>query len=824
MKSILTLGLTLLISVFTFGQLEFEENFVAFGNGMMGSIFAPDIDNDGDKDILTGKSTSGIIWFENIDGQGLFGPKLTISSTLNGPYSLFPADIDNDGDIDIFSSSVINSTRFHVWFENTDGLGDFSTVHPVDSFLAGEEGFYYVVDIDNDLDMDLVTIQDGYLDDSEVAYWYENLDNGQNFEKHEIIMDDNGIMESIHFADMDGDGYQDLVTASTNFTGQIAWYKNQNGQGDFGAVNIIDGSNNFYNVYPSDLDGDGDMDVTYVSNYEVYISKNLDGLGNFDSGVIVNSDISSGRSSHAADIDWDTDMDIFSTSFWDDDLAWYENTDGAGTFGNKQIISTDINQGGKIITADIDNDGKLDVVSNSWSKISWFKNLGLTSNEIKGNLLLDFGLNDCSQDTRPVAGTMVNTGHDSLNLSTVSLSNGFYQFFIGEGDYNTQVNLPTSGLDFYSFQPMSDSSIFIGTGTKDTINFCLTPFQNVDDLNITVLPISDARPGFNATYQLILHNAGTTKLTGSAALNYDNSKLDFISANEPLANQTDNILTFDFEDLYPFESIVIELEFYVLPPPEVNLDDILIFSANIEPVSDDYTPLDNQFRLEQIVIGAFDPNDIRVLEGEEILITEVENYLHYIIRFQNTGTAEAINVRVENRLDDKLDWATFTLENTSHSNRIEIAEGNQVSFIFEDIYLPDSTSNEPESHGFIAYKIKPKNTVMLGDSIFNNADIYFDFNEPIFTNTVFTTIVEPLSILTLQNTSFKVFPVPTNGILKIESTNPILQVKIYNQLGQLNKLFLRQSEIDISMFPRGIYFCIIEDETGKIGIEKVVKE
>ena len=96
---------------------------------------------------------------------------------------------------------------------------------------------------------------------------------------------------------------------------------------------------------------------------------------------------------------------------------------------------------------------------------------------------------------------------------------------------------------------------------------------------------------------------------------------------------------------------------------------------------------------------------------------------------------------MENSLDENLDWQSLQLETLSHPYRVEIVDGNMVSFIFEEIYLPDSTSNEPASHGFIAYKIKPISDIIIGDVILNKADIYFDFNLPIETNTVSTTIV-----------------------------------------------------------------------------------
>lgn len=96
------------------------------------------------------------------------------------------------------------------------------------------------------------------------------------------------------------------------------------------------------------------------------------------------------------------------------------------------------------------------------------------------------------------------------------------------------------------------------------------------------------------------------------------------------------------------------------------------------------------------------------------------------------GTANATKIRVKDTLDAKLDWSTFTPVSANHDYRIEITSGNHVEFIFEDITLPYESADEPGSHGFVAYKIKPKNNVEVGDVISNLAAIYFDYNLPTF--------------------------------------------------------------------------------------------
>ncbi len=58
-------------------------------------------------------------------------------------------------------------------------------------------------------------------------------------------------------------------------------------------------------------------------------------------------------------------MDVLSASNNDDKIAWYENTDGAGSFGAQQVISTLADRANSVFAADVDGDGDTDVLSAS---------------------------------------------------------------------------------------------------------------------------------------------------------------------------------------------------------------------------------------------------------------------------------------------------------------------------------------------------------------------------------------------------------------------------------------------------------------------------
>ena len=798
------------------GHFETSKKITKTANSAK-SVFTSDLDGDGDIDVLSASSSDDkIAWYENVDGQGHFNNQHLITTNADGGFSVYSIDLDGDGDNDVLSASYLDDKI--AWYENIDGLGNFGD-QIIISTDANEALSVYSIDLDGDGDNDVLSAS---FSDSKIA-WYENLDGLGDFSTQNIISIDAIGAYSVYSIDLDGDGDNDVLSASFS-DNKIAWYENLDGLGDFGIQQTIStNAMGAKSIFSTDIDGDGDNDVLSASSEsdEIAWYENVDGQGTFGSKIIINDWAWGASAVFAIDVDSDGDMDVLA-ALESNEVVWYENVNGQGTFGSEMIITETVSDVKSVYASDINGDGNIDVLSASSEddEISWHENLGLLSNEIKGTILFDFNSNGCDINDLLVPNMMVIVDDGVETLASISLNNGFFQLFPGLGAYETSVTVPS----YFSSSPNSHNSTFSDYGNSDTIDFCLLATQTVNDLNITLFPTSEARPGFDANYQLLFHNVGTTQLSGSVMLEYDNTKLNFLSTNFPITTQTNNIITFDYSDLNPFETKAIDLEFNVLPPPTVNIDDILNFTATVNPIIGDFTEDDNVFNLNQEVIGSFDPNDIRVLEGDELLITEVNKFLHYIIRFQNTGTASAINVRVENVLDENLDWNTFQLESMSHEGRVEIMNGKDIEFIFDEINLADSTSNEPESHGFIAYKIKLKNNISVGDLISNMADIYFDFNEAVETNTVTTEIIELTSIGQNIGFDFVIYPVPVIDFLYVESQIQIEEIQIYNQLGQLVLNNYNQNQIDISDLKSGIFFCKVINDKGEFGIKKLIKD
>jgi hypothetical protein len=412
---------------------------------------------------------------------------------------------------------------------------------------------------------------------------------------------------------------------------------------------------------------------------------------------------------------------------------------------------------------------------------------------------------------------------DNGGLSTnVSVNNGYYFTPV----VGINLNVSVFGLpDYFSVSPETVAVDFTSSSVEQ-VDFCLTANQSVEDLNITILPIDDARPGFEASYKLVVRNVGTETISNiTANLEFNDEMQSFVSAMPSEANSSTNSIDFFIASLNPFAVEEIEIIMQTFAPPAVNGDDVLSFVASVSPNTGDNTPDDNTFQYNQIAVNAFDPNDKQVLQGESITLNETDDYLDYIIRFQNTGSANATFVRIEDNLDEDLDWSTFQVTSASHNYSVEITNTNQVEFFFNNIDLPYESLDEPNSHGYIAYKIKPIDNIQVGDIMSGDASIFFDFNEPIITNIVSTMVVENLGIDEYEKDIISIYPNPFNDVIYLNSKNgvEINAIEIIDLQGKvLIKSYNGSDKIKTDHLSSGIYLLSIKTNSG-IFNSKIIK-
>ena len=377
------------------------------------------------------------------------------------------------------------------------------------------------------------------------------------------------------------------------------------------------------------------------------------------------------------------------------------------------------------------------------------------SNTITGRVSFDFDANGCSSSDTGYTNAKITTLGSSTSNITFTNGNGEYTIYTQEAAINTEItpNLPS----FFTVTPTTQATTFTGSGNTQIIDFCITANQTVNDVKVRVFPISESRPGFDTSVRIIYENVGSSTLSGAVNLSYNNLQESFLNASTAPDSQTSTSLTWNYTNLLPFQRKTIDVYFNINTPTDptnpVNGGDMLSYTATINPTAGDANTNDNTHTMTDFVVNSHDPNDVTVFEGDYIDAVEIPNYLNYRIRFQNTGTASAINIVVKNILDADLDWTTFQQISASHNYRTSITDGNKVEFIFENIHLADSTSNEPDSHGWVLFKIKPKNTFSLGDVVESTADIYFDYNPAVVTNTATTQLSTTATLSTTAATT-----------------------------------------------------------------------
>ncbi len=481
------------------------------------------------------------------------------------------------------------------------------------------------------------------------------------------------------------------------------------------------------------------------------------------------------------------------------------DTDGDGVSDCQEIIdATDLNNNCDFILSNIN------VTPTVYCNV----------NSITGQVTLDLDENGCDAQDIAFNTVRVDAVSASQSFSTFTDVNGDYELFTDEGDYTISLNL---NLDLFEVNPILHTANFVGANNTFTADFCVEQIA-IQDVRVYTYFTSAPRPGFNRTLKIVYRNDSDIPISGSINLVYDNTKLNLLSASETYIEPTTNSIHFDYTNLNPLETRIIDINYIVTG----NIGNVLSFTTTINPIIDDANPDNNIYQYNRTIIGSYDPNDIHILEGPRILIENANKFLHYLIRFQNTGTADAINVMVANELEPNLDWSTFQLENLSHAGRVAIFNENQIEFIFEDIHLPDSTTNEEASHGYIMYKIKPKTNIVIGDIINNQVDIFFDFNPAIVTNIATTEFIKVLGINDNQlSNAITLYPNPTNGLLHIDAKNvQIVNLKVYSKLGQLilSKTATDIKQLNLENLSKGLYFIKLKDKNGNIAIKKIIKE
>lgn len=431
---------------------------------------------------------------------------------------------------------------------------------------------------------------------------------------------------------------------------------------------------------------------------------------------------------------------------------------------------------------------------------------GIVFNDINGN-----GNFDTEEERVPNA--IINIDNGTYSFSVTSNQDGIYKANVTTGDYTVTCDYANSGYYSGVIPTIMNVNIYTTNTLYTTNNFALTETPNVTDILINLIPITPVRPGFEAKYKIYIKNNGTTNSNANFSLDFHNT-FTLNSTNLTPSSQANNNIYWTIDNLIPGQDTCINVNFQI--PTDIGLGTLVTNIISAGTNETDTNEDDNYFTLNQISQGSYDPNDkvVSPLYLTQEFVNDNE-YLNYSIRFQNTGTDTAFTVIVRDTLDNFVNPNTIQFLSSSHSMTptlyYDVTNSKQImEFKFLNILLPDSNVNEPKSHGFLSYRIKLIDGFSVGDAAYNTADIYFDYNEPIITNTTESKI----SQITLNET--------LTNLNCFNECDGEIQLNTSGGIGPYN--YSWSSQTDGTNLCPGEYSVLVKDQVGNMKIAQYTIE
>lgn len=433
-----------------------------------------------------------------------------------------------------------------------------------------------------------------------------------------------------------------------------------------------------------------------------------------------------------------------------------------------------------------------------------------TYNSLSGNVYVDNN-SDCVFNAGDLAVSSLGISVNSSHVSPGGNYTKGYGFSTnGVGDFNGTIQ--ESWLTNYQVSLPSIYAFIFPLSTCSPISYTFTtlPQTNVDfavqcadvDASVYIGSNGSVRPLIPFNLFPNVSNVGCDPVSGTLKLVLDaNVTYSAANSSNPATSVNGDTLYWSYSNLTNASSGAFWNSFFggvqLTPNISVNIGDTLCFKVISDVPVNDINGLNNEMTLCLPVVNSYDPN-VKAVEpkgvGSEGFIAPTTSKLRYTVHFQNTGTANAININIIDTLGANVISNTLKIIDASHTMVPEWLGSNIVKFKFNNINLPDSISNEPSSHGYVVFEIDMVQGLLPGTEIKNKVDIYFDFNAPITTNYALNTIEDPLFVEELISNSnglqVNVYPNPMSDEVNFNVQNKgktpeRLQIKITDLSGKV---------------------------------------
>lgn len=442
---------------------------------------------------------------------------------------------------------------------------------------------------------------------------------------------------------------------------------------------------------------------------------------------------------------------------------------------------------------------------------------------ISGQVFADLN-NNCILDgiEYPLSGIPVHLMQSGNLVQTyyTTVSGGFYFNVPSATTYDLKIDTGITGISGYC----PSSGIISGvTEPSAGNNFSFVPSGNYD-LEPVILPFNIIANGSSSLFIQARENYFSILPAGTLKLVMDTSLLQVSSVTPPISSTNGDTLIWNMTNIGNASNLsqfVVSL--HIVPKSVLVLNSSICLTVLAEPVSGDAVPSNNIKTICGTVLNSFDPNTKTVEpagNGATGNIDPSTPSFSYTVNFQNTGNSPAFNIFILDTIDSDLDISTLHIISSSHMVTATMVAPNVAKFSFNNIFLPDSTNDEPGSHGYVNYSIAPKPGLPDGTQITNSAYIYFDFNPAIVTNTTTNTIDYTLTTPEYKSiqSSLLIYPNPANAqvnvVINQNIDGELSMTDLYgNQLlkKSIKGNFLR---LELNDYSAGVYFLTLKNGAG----------